>query len=74
MRLDASACPLWLYKLLPFLRWWPQVGRDSLRADCIAGFSGAMIVLREGKAIPAVYPRLDGKVCRIATLPNGEKR
>jgi len=54
MRLDASACPLWLYKLLPFLRWWPQIGRDSLKADGIAGFSGAIIVLPQAVAFATI--------------------
>ncbi len=25
--IDLKACPLWLYRLLPFLRWWPNVRR-----------------------------------------------
>jgi len=54
MRLDASACPLWLYKLLPFLRWWPQVNRDSLKADGIAGLSGAIIVLPQAVAFAII--------------------
>ena len=54
MRLDASACPLWLYKLLPFLRWWPQVSRDSLKADGIAGLSGAIIVLPQAVAFAII--------------------
>ncbi len=54
MRLDASACPLWLYKLLPFLRWWPQVNRDTLKADGIAGLSGAIIVLPQAVAFAII--------------------
>ncbi len=54
MRLDASACPLWLYKLLPFLRWWPQLSRDSLKADGIAGLSGAVIVLPQAVAFAII--------------------
>jgi len=36
--------------LLPFLRWWPGVSRETLRADAIAGFIGAIIVLPQGIA------------------------
>ncbi len=54
MRLDASACPLWLYKLLPFLRWWPQVNRGTLKADTVAGLSGAIIVLPQAVAFAII--------------------
>lgn len=37
-------------RFLPFLRWWPRVGRQSLQADLIAGFIGAVIVLPQGVA------------------------
>jgi SulP family sulfate permease len=39
-----------LQRFLPFLRWWPRVGRDSLRADLVAGLIGAVIVLPQGVA------------------------
>ncbi len=54
MRLDASACPLWVYKLLPFLRWWPQVGKASLKADGLAGLTGAIIVLPQAVAFAII--------------------
>lgn len=54
MRLDASACPLWLYKLLPFLRWWPQVNQATLKADTVAGLSGAIIVLPQAVAFAII--------------------
>lgn len=37
-------------RLFPFLRWWPRVNRETLRADAIAGFVGAIIVLPQGIA------------------------
>jgi SulP family sulfate permease len=37
-------------RLLPFLRWWPLVGRGSLRADALAGLIGAIVVLPQGVA------------------------
>ena len=48
------ACPLWLYKLLPFLRWWPIVDRSTLRSDGLAGFTGALIVLPQGVAFATI--------------------
>lgn len=37
-------------RFLPILRWWPHVGRESLRADLVAGLIGAVIVLPQGVA------------------------
>ena len=48
------ACPLWLYKLLPFLRWWPMVDRSTVRADGLAGLTGALIVLPQGVAFATI--------------------
>lgn len=39
-----------LLRALPFLRWWPSVGRETLEADAIAGLVGAIIVLPQGVA------------------------
>ncbi len=54
MQTPPLACPLWLYKLLPFLRWWPLVDRHSLRADLLAGLSGSLIVLPQGVAFATI--------------------
>jgi SulP family sulfate permease len=40
--------------VLPFLSWWPGVGRRSLRADLWAGLTGAVIVLPQGVAFAAI--------------------
>jgi len=40
----------WLHTAAPFLRWWPRVNRDTLRADLLAGLIGAVIVLPQGVA------------------------
>ncbi len=40
----------WAYRLLPFLRWWPNVDAQSLRADAIAGLVGAVLVIPQGVA------------------------
>jgi len=37
-------------RIFPFLRWWPRVSRDTLRADAMAGLIGAVIVLPQGIA------------------------
>lgn len=52
--IDLKACPLWLYRLLPFLRWWPEVTRDSFRADAIAALTGALIVLPQAVAFATI--------------------
>lgn len=43
-----------LRNLFPFLVWWPQVNRASLRADLIAGLTGAVIVLPQGVAFAMI--------------------
>ena len=42
--------PPWLLRIAPFLAWWPQVGRDTLKSDLSAGLIGAIIVLPQGVA------------------------
>lgn len=37
-------------RLFPFLRWWPLVNRETLRADFLAGLIGAIVVLPQGVA------------------------
>ncbi|MGC9127670.1 MAG: SulP family inorganic anion transporter [Acidithiobacillus sp.] len=49
-----SVNPLWLFQIFPWLRWWPRVGRESLRADLIAGLTGAIIVLPQGVAFAVI--------------------
>ncbi|MEW5791705.1 MAG: SulP family inorganic anion transporter [Pseudomonadota bacterium] len=51
---DVLACNLWLYKVFAFLRWWPNVNRDSVRADLVAGLTGAIIVLPQGVAFATI--------------------
>lgn len=52
--IDLNACPLWLYRLLPFLRWWPDVTAQTLRADAIAALTGALIVLPQAVAFATI--------------------
>ena len=39
-----------LFRVFPFLDWWPRVGRASVRADLLAGLVGAIVVLPQGVA------------------------
>ena len=42
--------PRWLQVIFPFLRWLPSVDRGTLKADLVAGITGAVIVLPQGVA------------------------
>jgi len=50
-----------LPKVFPFLSWWPEVNKTTLRADFWAGLTGAVIVLPQGVAfamiagLPPIY-------------------
>jgi sulfate permease, SulP family len=50
----AQVCPLWVYKLFPFLRWWPSVDAGTARTDAMAGLTGALIVLPQGVAFATI--------------------
>ncbi len=43
-----------LTKLFPFLRWGRNMDRETLRADLLAGLTGAAIVLPQGVAFAAI--------------------
>jgi SulP family sulfate permease len=43
-----------LDKFFPFLAWFRLVSKDTLRADLIAGFTGAVIVLPQGVAFATI--------------------
>lgn len=44
----------WVLQLLPFLRWWPRVNRETVRADLSAGLTGAILVLPQGVAFATI--------------------
>lgn len=46
----AAQCNVFARRLFPFLRWWPRVNRGSLKADLVAGLTGAVVVLPQGVA------------------------
>jgi SulP family sulfate permease len=41
-------------KLIPFLAWWPEVNRRTIKADLVAGVTGAIIVLPQGVAFAMI--------------------
>ncbi|HET7833571.1 MAG TPA: SulP family inorganic anion transporter [Gallionella sp.] len=52
--INFSCCPALFNRLFPFLRWWSMVNRTTVRADLIAGLTGAMIVLPQGVAFATI--------------------
>jgi sulfate permease, SulP family len=44
----------WWRSFFPFLRWWNFIGWDTLRADMLAGLTGAVIVLPQGVAFAMI--------------------
>jgi SulP family sulfate permease len=50
MRMNTTA----LKSLFPFLAWFPLVNRSTLRADLLAGLTGAIIVLPQGVAFATI--------------------
>jgi len=43
-----------LPRVFPFLTWWPEVNKSTLKADLIAGVTGAVIVLPQGVAFATI--------------------
>ncbi len=43
-----------LDRVVALLQWWPRVNRESLRADLVAGLTGAIIVLPQGVAFATI--------------------
>src|SRR3569623_2676715 len=50
----SSVCPLWVYRMLPFLRWWPSGNGSTTRDDAMAGLTGALTVLPQGVAFATI--------------------
>jgi SulP family sulfate permease len=44
----------WRNVVFPFLKWWPQVTPQTLRADLLAGFTGAFVALPQGVAFATI--------------------
>src|SRR5512139_1885825 len=43
-----------LRKYIPFMQWWSMVSRRAIKADIIAGITGAIIVLPQGVAFAII--------------------
>ena len=43
-----------LHSIFPFLQWFKLITRESVKADLIAGFTGAVIVLPQGVAFATI--------------------
>ena len=69
-----------LSRIFPFLNWWPLVNQKSLRADLLAGLTGAVIVLPQGVAfatiagLPPVYGLYTAMVTPIVAGLFGSSR
>jgi len=69
-----------LTRFLPFLTWLPEVGPRSLRADLIAGLTGAVVVLPQGVAfatiagMPPEYGLYAGMIPAIVAALFGSSR
>jgi len=76
----APQCTVWQARLFPFLRWWPRVGRATLKADLLAGLTGAVVVLPQGVAfamiagLPPVYGLYTAMVPPIVAALFGSSR
>ncbi|MGV1099677.1 SulP family inorganic anion transporter [Thiovibrio sp. JS02] len=44
----------WRAYLAPFLKWWPQVSRRTMRDDLLAGLTGAVVALPQGVAFATI--------------------
>ncbi len=57
----APQCNVFWSRIFPFLRWWPFVTRETVRADFMAGLTNAIVVLPQGVAfamiagLPPIY-------------------
>jgi len=77
---SAPQCNVFWVRFFPFLRWWPGVNRETLRADLIAGLTGAVIVLPQGVAfaiiagLPPVYGLYTAMVPPIIAALFGSSR
>ena len=46
--------PPWFSRFMPFMKWLPKVKGDDLRADFLAGLTGAIVVLPQGVAFATI--------------------
>jgi SulP family sulfate permease len=46
--------PVWARPFVPFLNWFPRVNRGTLKADAMAGLTGALVALPQGVAFATI--------------------
>ncbi len=79
-QVSAPSCSTFWSRLFPFLRWRHLVNRRSLRADALAGLTGAVVVLPQGVAfalvagLPPVYGLYTAMVPPIIAALFGSSR
>ncbi len=52
--MTALSLPPALLRFMPFMKWLPKVKGDDLRADFLAGLTGAIVVLPQGVAFATI--------------------
>ncbi len=52
--MKAISVPPGLLPFLPFMKWLPKVGGEELKADFLAGLTGAIVVLPQGVAFATI--------------------
>lgn len=52
--LSASELLAFARRIFPFMQWWPLVNQGTLRADALAGLTGAVVVLPQGVAFATI--------------------
>ena len=78
--MQTSAKSVLLHRIFPFLSWWPEVNKSTLRADLIAGLTGAVIVLPQGVAfamiagLPPIYGLYTAMVTPVIAALWGSSR
>ncbi|MCU0347100.1 MAG: SulP family inorganic anion transporter [Saprospiraceae bacterium] len=69
-----------LQRIFPFLEWWPEVNKGTLKADLVAGLTGAVIVLPQGVAfatiagLPPIYGLYTAMITPIVAALFGSSR
>ncbi|MBU1986173.1 MAG: SulP family inorganic anion transporter, partial [Proteobacteria bacterium] len=51
---DSKDSKNWCSLCMPFLKWWPRVTPTTVRADLIAGLTGAVLALPQGVAFATI--------------------
>ncbi|MBI5915270.1 MAG: SulP family inorganic anion transporter [Bacteroidetes bacterium] len=67
-------------RIFPFLNWWPEVNKETLKSDLFAGMTGAVIVLPQGVAfamiagLPPIYGLYTAMVVPVVAALFGSSR